>query len=62
MATLSDVHQQQASLEASLHQRMSEFETQLKLSSEPSSLSRLHNDFMNFKENVCGILKCYACK
>lgn len=57
MATLSDVHQQQASLEASLHQRMSEFEAQLKLSSEPSSLSRLHNDFMNFKENVCGILK-----
>ncbi|KAL0895103.1 hypothetical protein ABMA27_013560 [Loxostege sticticalis] len=57
MATLSDVHRQQTSLEASLHQRMSEFEEQLKRSSEPSSLSRLYEDYKAFKENVCGILQ-----
>ncbi|KAL0808690.1 hypothetical protein ABMA28_013121 [Loxostege sticticalis] len=57
MATLSDVHRQQTSLEASLHQRMSEFEEQLKRSSEPSSLSRLYEDYRAFKENVCGILQ-----
>ncbi|XP_028162224.1 uncharacterized protein LOC114354165 [Ostrinia furnacalis] len=57
MATLSDVQQLQSSLEASLHQRMSDFESQLKTSAEPSSLVRLYEEFRAFKETVHGILQ-----
>ncbi|XP_028167948.1 uncharacterized protein LOC114358248 [Ostrinia furnacalis] len=57
MATLSDVQQLQCSLEASLHQRMSDFESQLKTSAEPSSLARLYDEFRAFKETVHGILQ-----